>query len=192
MNSTLSQYSNIVVTGTQRSGTTAAGFMFAKSLGYTFYPEEIINQSDVERLSMLLSGGVGRVIQCPALFYKIDQLFYVDTLVVVMRRPIIEIIASQNRIGWDGGPEELARYESLPNFTDEWRWMTHVGQPTPVSPIIRYAFWKIEQEPKMKMPYMEIWLNDLKDHPMWVSPQDRAGFAPRQVTPKHRNVQEES
>lgn len=188
----LADYQTILVTGTQRSGTTIATLMLSKSLGHRAFSEERIGQSDLKKLDELVYTGIRSVIQCPALFYAVDKLSYQNTAVVVMRRNIVDIVRSQKRIGWGGGKEEIDRYLGREDFNGRWvRWIENSLNLTVSSPTVRYSFWELVQKEKMTLPYIELEYESLRWHPLWVSGANRSSFQPRQVTPFHKNIQEE-
>jgi|DEB0MinimDraft_6_1074348.scaffolds.fasta_scaffold18601_2 hypothetical protein len=111
------RYRTIIVTGPQRSGTTAASQMIAEDLGYE-YIDEAHHANEMAMLTRVCLGADGLrdggfVLQAPALSWCIEMLPRVGSVIVVwMQRDRAAVIASQDRIGWTKQWErvELSRY----------------------------------------------------------------------------------
>ena len=99
----LAPFRVILVTGPQRSGTRFAAQAIAQSLGRVFVDEREIHIDSRYSLAIFLRlTSVPVVVQCPALCHCIHQFAQSDqTAVVMMRRAIEDIVASQGRIGWE-------------------------------------------------------------------------------------------
>lgn len=160
----LKDFHAIVVTGPQRSGTRIASKMISEDTGKHHIDERHIYIDSLYRFrDAVFSGGV---IQAPALcrfchvFGNNDQY-----AVVMMRRPIEDIIASQERINWtrQWEPLELAYYNV---------------EQGPIARV-KYEFW---QEQKQAINHwFEVEYESLRDHRLWVPKQERLEFASHQT-----------
>jgi hypothetical protein len=174
--------SRIIVTGPQRAGTTICAAMLAEFKGYQFYPDEAIGQNDLTRLGTLLKNGNPFCLQAPALFPVVHLLSYADMAVVVMLRSPREIFASQERIGWHGGLEELGRYALLDEET-----IGKIPDPDFAIASLKYFMWFDMFAREMTLPVYYVDYNSLDWHPLWVNKEERGSFEPRQIDPVHTN-----
>ena len=94
----LKAFSKILITGPQRSGTRVASKMIAMDTGLRFVGEEEIHVDSLNTLVEWLRMRDGFVIQCPALCRYMHQIVTDEVAVVMMMRPVDEIVASQERI----------------------------------------------------------------------------------------------
>lgn len=132
----LRPYSKIIVTGPQRSGTTIAAVMIARDLGYYFYPEEQIRVRELWRVERLFNRTGNFVLQAPAICRWVHRFSAPDTAIVLMRRKIKDIIASQERIRWTCERWELSRYGVRRGIIAE----------------VKYRFWDECQKKKSATP----------------------------------------
>lgn len=163
----LARFRVVLVTGPQRSGTTIAAKMIVHDTGHHFVPEEEFGPHDVDAWRKLVREGQSVVIQCPTMCRYVHGFGDRDDVaVVLMRRPIRDIRASQERIGWpaEERERELARYGM------------QSGEPAP----IKYLFWWAQQRHHVKHAF-EVDFESLSAHPMWVPKERRADFGPRQT-----------
>lgn len=160
----LRRHPKIIVTGPQRSGTTIAAKMIARDTGYEYVDEDELRRDDLATLRLLLRVGRRFVVHCPALCRFVHEVADDETAVVLMRRPIEEIVASQRRICWRGGRAELRRY----------------GLSAGVIAAVKYRFWDEQQRGRIAHAY-EIDYASLAAHPLWVPARHRRHFAPRQT-----------
>jgi hypothetical protein len=96
----MTAHSRIVVTGPQRSGTTIAARMIANDTGHRYVDEVDFGVYDVEAWRRTLEDECV-VVQCPHMLKTILDAPPPDVYVVLMRRDINEIHASEERIGWE-------------------------------------------------------------------------------------------
>lgn len=189
----LRKYSGIIVTGPQRSGTTFAAAAIAYSLGYAFYPDERIGQRDVGRLKDLMATEVKFSLQCPALFYMIQDFDFYDAAIVVMRRKTQAIRASIDRIEWDGSKEEFLPYKEDGRYSSVVS--EHVrrfrGNALGFITGLKYDVFDKVQRLDMKMPWFDLYYDSLGWHPLWIPKRDRMGFAARQISKKYPNATQE-
>jgi len=162
----LSRFGQILVTGPQRSGTTICAMMIAHDLGYRFLPEEVVSVRSLDAARRLLAEESEFVLQCPGLCRWIHELAGPEVAVVLMRRPLAEILESQQRIGWTGRrmQRELAGYGLTEGCIAQ----------------VKYDFWASHQRALIPNAF-EIEYASLADHPLWLDKEARAGFGPRQV-----------
>ena len=155
----LTKYYSIIVTGPQRSGTRIVAQMIAQDTGKEYVDEKRLFADSLYKLRTFL--GYPTIIQAPALcaYAHVFGQFNDDMAVVLVRRPIEEIIASQARIKWDGEPIERLRYPWL---------------DAPIS-VIKYAYWDQYQRHRILHPY-EVEYQSLSSHPLWIPPEKRKNF----------------
>lgn len=152
-------YKKIVVTGPQRSGTTIASHMIAKDLGYEHIDETKFGVHNGNVFRKILNDRENIVIQAPGLFQDCMAIKDEDVLVVVMKRNIKDIIASQERIKWAYEKGELSKF----------------GLENGIISKVKYDYFKTHK-PKN---YVELRYSDLKRHPLYV--ENRKRFSPKQT-----------
>lgn len=166
----LSRFDKVVVTGPQRSGTTICAKMIAADLGYKFYPEERVGIRLPAMLHELIAAQHEFVVQCPALCHCIEDFSAEDVAIVLMRRDVADIVASEERIKFERKrARELAQY----------------GRKDGVVSAVRYDHWERHQRPYITHAF-EVEYESLSEHPLWVPKERRADFGPRQTEPRKR------
>ena len=154
----LKPFTRIIVTGPQRSGTRVCAKMISADTGLRYVDEQEINVDSLYALAHTLTEG-NVVIQCPALSYWAWAVGTVDDVaIVLMRRPVVEIIASQERVRWGYEWLELMRYGAASSPIAE----------------VKYRFWD-ETKDRIRHPF-EVEYESLKAHPLWIDKEARAGF----------------
>lgn len=160
---------NILVTGPQRSGTTIMARALSHDLDLYYCDEDEHKlgwggtaDGDIDILYGLLSLNSGYVVQAPARAH-ICHLLPSDTAIVFCRRRVEDIVASQERIGWEFEDFEISKYP------EEWRRRTAAET--------KYAYWEGEQRYQVAHGY-DVEYESLRGHHLWV--EDRAGFTERQ------------
>jgi len=138
--------------------------MIAHDLGRIFYPEEYIRVWEQWRMGYMMKRD-NFVLQAPALCRYIDKYTEQDVAIVLMRRPIADIVASEQRINWEGQPRELAQYGLKEGVISE----------------VKYRYWDERQRELIDNPF-EIEYSSLKSHPMWIPETERGNFGPRQYS----------
>lgn len=161
----LFRYSRIYVTGPQRSGTTICAQMIAADTDYRYVDENDYAIYDLDKFNALKKE-TGVVIHCPAHCHHIEEYADGATLIVLMRRPVLEILASQERIDWGYEAAELRQYHA-----------EEAGLPIA---IVKYARWDRMQR-RLIPHWQEISYRDLSAHRMWVPDELRKGFERRQT-----------
>jgi len=160
-------FDRIVVTGPQRSGTTICGKIIAHDLNYRYVDEMGVSVRDIKRVMAMFDSGERFVLQCPALCRYVHHFANrMDTAVIMMRRPIAAIIASQERIDW------TRRFEK-----EE---LSHYGVTTGPIAAVKYAYWDAVQRRVIRFAF-EVRYEDLAGHPLWVDQADRKQFKPKQT-----------
>lgn len=160
----LARFKQIFVTGPQRSGTTIAAKMIAADTGFRYVDEDEFLRDRIDMLSPLLADDTPSVIHCPALCRFVHELADDASAVVLMRRDIAAIVASQRRINWRAERIELRRY----------------GLQTGVIAEVKYRFWESAQRDRVSNAF-ELDYECLAGHPLWVDPSRRRKFGPRQT-----------
>lgn len=165
-----SRFRVVVVSGPQRSGTTIAAHMIAAESGMQYVDEDEYGTKDMASWKELVASGKGLVIHSPAMgrwVHEVGGQEYggEDVAVVWIMRPLLEILDSQKRIGWDDSAERKKYHMTTKDvrpiaFVKKWYWYTHQR------PFIVNAF--------------ELEYHDLEKHPLWVEDDKRVTFGKRQ------------
>lgn len=151
------KYTKILVTGPQRSGTTIVAHIIAKELGYKYYDERDIGVRSATALFGVLSKKEKLVIQGPCFCSLIHLIDSPNTAIVLMKRNIDDIRASEERINWEYEKEQLANYFREDGIISQ----------------VRYDCWEKYQKPKMAIPYFEFDYERASSHPMWLPKEKR-------------------
>lgn len=167
-------YKVALVVGPQRSGTTFAANVIAADLKRRYVDEQDAKGAPALHVDQLLKLAEPVVVQCPAWTYCCHRLASSRTAVVLIRRSLEEILASQERIGWTQRcePGELARYG--------------VSQG-PIAEV-KYRFWDQHQRAALGRHGYEVEYDSLKAHPMWVDKNLRRSFGAKQIRPGEGNL----
>jgi len=154
----LKEFNNIIVSGPQRSGTRIGAKIIAHDTGKKYIDEADLNFHDFRLLNYYLNKG-NIVVQCPGLCHMLHFIIREDTLIIIMRRSIEDIMLSESR-KWssDSRKLELVKY----------------GYSSGIISTIKYDFWDSYQKPILGAHARSINYDQLKDHPMFVS--DRKSF----------------
>ena len=155
---------NILVTGPQRSGTTITARILAYDLGLDYVDEDDVgwigaSENDSEELYRILENEEGKVIQAPACAHISHKLPDTTVVVFCIRDPK-DIIASQERIGWELECVELKKYP------EDYR-----AQPIAKT---KYAYWEDVQRSQTKH-WFEIEYESLRGHFLWRGWRDDFG-----------------
>lgn len=170
----------VLVTGPQRSGTRIAAKMVAADLGYTYHDETEVGIGNVHKAIRLFKR-TGVVVHAPGLC-DVSHLLWdvrlcpVKVVVVVVRRPLSEILASCKRISWNEHGERM-RYWDRPEFHPYLTDDAHVAQ------------WKYDVLDGYQRPVMQamtrgstlpsiltVDYHDLSAHPLWFPKEEREGW----------------
>jgi hypothetical protein len=160
-------FSRVYVSGPQRSGTTIVAKMLAQDLGFS----EVQELPNLESANSLAAYTVA---QCPQLTSCLHEIKAPESAVVFMCRSLQDIIASGNRIGWNGGHElhELAKYkEKFPQYFVEGYHVSAMVQNV----------WLTYQMNVMQIPFFNLSYGNIKDHPLYISKADRKHFESKQT-----------
>lgn len=114
------RFDRIIVTGSQRSGTTFCAKALAKELKYHHFDEMTFEADRLSRFDELIRTYSRAVFQAPALLHEMPN--YQDgTLVVVMQRRTVDIVTSMERINWFPrfGQAEYNKFKEGPCPTPE-------------------------------------------------------------------------
>lgn len=155
----LAIFEKILVAGPQRSGTRICAKMIAEDTGLRFIDEKRISGTNVTALKRFLNSLESVVIQCPGLCYCVHEFSSPTTAIVLMRRAIVDILVSQERIKWGNGKDMLVFYGLQEGTISE----------------IKYDFWDKKQKQFIDYPF-EVWYESLSAHPLWVPKKKRKNF----------------
>lgn len=171
----LKEFDFILVVGPQRAGTTITGVMIANDLHYAYLEEsEIWDRLDLQPpeppasrnfIEFFKPSNNGCVIHCPEhTAYCHLYAGLKNVAVVMVKRKVSDIIASQKRVGWGFEDHELLHYP---------------GEVAPIAEV-KYKRWKQQKEILGRQAF-EVKYNNLSKHPLWVPKNKRAEFAIAQV-----------
>ncbi len=161
----------VLVTGPQRSGTRIAAHIIAGELGYRYVDEDAYGIHDAPKAQwMILQDNV--VVQGPALCH-IAHLFKLCAVVIV-RRDLQEIRASEDRIGWreagDGINPKAERQKYI-----EW-----YGMDDDNIARLKYFVWDTYQRQQLVGRAFDLDYDSLKESPLWRNKDQRQNFASHQ------------
>lgn len=167
----LKPYKAVLVTGPQRSGTAIATKIIAEELGYREVPEEEFWIHDsIRALGILLKGNV--VVHGPGVCHRSDLIGDMsNAAVVMMQRPLDEIHASEERIGW------RTAYNGANVTAEQQKYLDEFGETDEDTAALKYRIWDRHQ--KHKCHSFDLDYASLKGHALWKN--ERANFAPRQT-----------
>lgn len=163
-----SRFRIVLVTGPQRSGTQIGALAIAHDAGMGVVWERAFSVHNKDVWRQILKHSRYVAIQCPSMCRYVHEKGIGDQddiAVVLMRRPLEDILMSERRIDWTGEAQELARY---PN-----------GQ-SPVAQV-KYEYWDQVQRKFVAHPF-EIEYEGLSWHPLWVPKEERGGWGKRQTS----------
>lgn len=177
----------ILLVGPHRAGTTIAARMIASDLDLEYYEEEDVfhwaetshlDQIDI-RAWLAHVGAPRLVLRGPALSSRAHTwALSVDEMCVVMLlRPVDDILASQRRVRWAMERPELSWYPA--NYREEG---LHACQA-------KYRYWSEVQQPMLGDQAYELWYEDLSKHELWVPKEERGDFWSRQWRPGEKKGQ---
>jgi len=181
----LSRYDRLIVSGCQRSGTTAISKMLASDLGYTLIDESEFNFHDSEKFLHELRRQ-RFVIQCPALSHLLHLIHAPSAILIWMRRPFHEIRNSMQRLKWwipVEEPREKSKYKGMFENCYEY-------DPTLPIEQIKFEVWADYQKPRMQIPYLELDYDCpyMLEHRLYVNAAERSEFKAKQTTANQRNA----
>ena len=181
-------YRKLIVTGSQRSGTTICAQMISTDLGWAYIDETAVDVSSADKAICLIRNREKFVLQMPAILMKMDDIagFLDDSggAVIVMRRPYREVEASRRRIGWS--PREDAELGVRQDLLDR---ASSVGCPLPHPQVfltrklglMEFRQMYIEHYLQYLPHFLVLDYRDLAGHPLYVAPELRRNFRPKQT-----------
>jgi hypothetical protein len=167
----LKPYKAVLVTGPQRSGTAIATKMLAQELGYREVPEEEFEiHNTLKALAILLRESV--VLHAPALCHQADVLGDMsDSAVVMMRRNLDDIHASEERIGW------RTAFGGANLISEQNKYLNEFGEMDDDMAALKYRMWDKYQ--RLRCDAFDLDYESLRSHPLWKD--ERKEFAARQT-----------
>ena len=153
MYESLKEFSSIVVSGPQRAGTRITAKIIAADTNKLYIDEKDINFHDIRLLQYYLNQG-NVVIQCPALCHLLHYIIDSSTLIVVVRRPLNEILASEHRSWYEPARKiELHKY----------------GYSEGIISRVKYDFWDKVQKPSLGNRGRDINFHSLEKHELFIN-----------------------
>ncbi len=162
----LAKFKKILVTGPQRSGTTIIARAISYDLDIDYVDEQAFEATNHIVWQEVMSRQASFVVQAPGMCRWAHEL-PAEIAVVLCRRDLADIVASQERIGWEHEVFELARYG------------LDAGQDGSTIAVVKYEFWDCCQKFTIQNAF-EVQYESLAEHPLWVRRGLRAGFNRRQ------------
>jgi hypothetical protein len=162
-------FRTVIVTGPQRSGTTIATEIIAAELGVEAIREETFREDNLLRFASCVAAPRRAIIQAPALSSIVHLIKQRDIAVVFMFRDIEAIIRSEGRICW------TSKYECY----EKAKYLRSSDQ-RPIAEI-KYAMWKETQCAMLGRRAFTLAYDSLQSHKLWVPPDRRTRFGPRQT-----------
>lgn len=169
-------YSKIIVSGPQRSGTTYTAKQLAKSLNYIHIDEYQYGVNSIKHFASFLNKN-NLVIQAPALTHILDQIKSKDTLIIWMCRSFEDIANSEDRIDWHpkySVIEFTKYYNKYPNMRDVIKSFERSA------PMKTYFFENVQKD-KMFVDWTYVDYSILESSPGYISPDKRNNFKPKQI-----------
>jgi hypothetical protein len=160
-------YRSVLVVGPQRAGTTIAARMLAGGLGIDFLDERDVAGDLDQRIDELRHRKTPGVVQCPAWTWACHELGGRGFGVVLLRRPVEEVIDSQERIRWTRRcqPQELRRYGLISGAIAD----------------VKYRAWDEHQRRALGPHAYEVDYAALAENPLWLGAHLRKGFHAKQT-----------
>jgi len=184
----LSSWPIILVTGPQRSGTVICSRMIEHDLdGYTHLDEGLWQVWDGEKARDLADERQPCILQGPGILKDALRFSDPNCCVVLMKRDVEDIIASQSRIGWNIWAEREIQYyvNLLPDshiLTEAAVWVATA----------KYDYWETYVRDYLSY-WKEVEYESLSEHPLWVPKDKRRHFGAKQYKQGsdnyHTNVQ---
>ena len=182
-------YRKLIVTGSQRSGTTICAQMLSADLGWEYIDETVVDLASTDKVGRLMRDREEFVLQMPSLLRKTDDI--AEWLgdgggaVIVMPRPYGEVEASRRRIGLR--PRENVDLDLRQDLVERAR---SVGFPLPSQQtflirklsLMEFRQMYIEHYLQYLPHFFALDYSGLAGHPLYVAPELRGSFAPKQTT----------
>lgn len=173
-----SRYDRIIVSGCQRSGTTAFSKMLAADLNYQLIDESDFGFHDASRFLQQL-GLEKIVIQCPALSHLLHLIEAPKAVAVWMKRPFQDIRKSMERLGWWVAAEEP---REKTKYANTFAGLYAYDASLPIERI-KQELWDNYQKPRMKIAATELEYDCpyMRNHQMYVNAEKRSCFTAKQT-----------
>lgn len=182
-------YDRVLVTGSQRSGTTIAARMIASDLRWTFVEEGEVNVNDLGKARQLIENERHFVLQIPNLLLRMDEIreFLMERRVgvVAMRRPFQEVMASRKRINHP--KRDPASQELKQDLIDRAKLIGAIFSDPEAFlsrdvPLMEFRQLYV-QHYLICLPEVAVLdYRNLEGHPMWLQKSQRMNFAPKTTT----------
>ena len=181
------KFKNIVVVGPNRTGTTFFSRYISEELNFRLFDEENHRYCDPV-FFLLLRYGKNKVFQAPGYMCATDSLADDDTLFVIMKRDIHDIVASSVRIRGEmsearmqsGFSKVLVRYRRFISDHDQLDHFVPSTLKIGSSAVFRYAIWENYQKERAKN-FIEINYEDLSCLDKFLPQDARQGFQAKQT-----------
>ena len=167
-------YSRIIVTGPQRSGTTYCAYILAKDLGYPHYDEKSFDTGNSNKFKYHTNKN-NYVLQTAVFTYCLHDIKTPSTLIIWMDRNSKDILESEKRIKWRGLKGSKKHYiKYYPEHKDL------INSFTENAPLKKYIFDKI-QIPKMQVDWIKVPYDILSQTSEFKTKEERKKFSPKRI-----------
>ena len=183
------KYSKIIICGPQRSGTTFACRALASQLGYEALYEELFNTYDEELFLDLVRSKDKFVLQAPGMTHLVHTInSFEESLILLMRRNLKDIVASQNRISWNKSKKIAQGVTISEEMIEKVKYASTFSSALHNIPLdkgiaeIKYYVWDTIQK-SLIAHSSELNYSELKRMfpKLWVAKNQRTNFHPRQT-----------
>lgn len=168
-------YSRIIVTGPQRSGTTYCSYILAKDLGYTHYDEISFNTGDYNKFKNQISKN-NFVLQTAEFTYRLQDIKTPSTFIIWMDRNNKDIKKSEERICWRGFNGTKNKY--LKYYPEHKQLINSFKENAPLK---KHIFDKI-QIPEMQVDWVKVPYNILNQTSEFKTKEERKKFTSKQIS----------
>lgn len=157
-------YHKVIVTGPQRSGTHIAAKIIANMLSYNYIEEDDFGINSFEKFKQRYTNILHIVVQAPGIAHKIHHLDQ-SWFIVFMYRDVVEIIASEKRIGWKDEHIEKNKYISEFNLAGKFPHMKIC--------VLKYLCFSTYQYQHIGDRTAKLSYASLANHKLWIDKKDR-------------------
>ena len=168
-------YSRIIVTGPQRSGTTYCAYILAKDLDYPHFDEKIFSSGNYNKFKNYISKN-NYVLQTAVFTYCLQDINLESTLIIWMDRDNKDIAESEKRIKWRGLKGTKSRYSKYyPHYRDL------INSFKENAPLKKHIFDKI-QIPEMQVDWIKVPYDILNQTSEFKTKEERKKFTSKQIS----------
>ena len=167
-------YSRIIVTGPQRSGTTYCAYILAKDLGYTRYDEMSFGTGNYNEFKDLISKN-NYVLQTTVFSYCLQDINTPSTLIIWMDRNNRDILESEKKINWPGFKDTKKHYMEYYPFHKDL-----INKFQENAPLKKFIFDNIQIH-EMQAEWLKVPYSILSQTSEFKTKEERKNFLSKQI-----------